>query len=33
MPDVSSSTQPSGVLTMNRWLSPSMISALRVVVS
>src|SRR5690349_8640699 len=33
MPAVSSSTQPSGALIMNRWLSPSITSALRAVVS
>src|SRR6516164_3601359 len=29
MPDVSSSTQPSGALIMKTWLSPSITSALR----
>src|SRR5689334_23809130 len=33
MPEVSSSTQPSGALIMNRWLSPSITTALRVEVS
>src|SRR5689334_23200233 len=33
MPEVSSSTQPSGALTMNRWLSPSITSAFFVPVS